>query len=143
MLTCDALAVHGGHVLELGLLDRVAGDRAARERSVRGEGAVDVADAVAAGRRAVDALELHGRRRCDDSLVLLDRAARLEDPHLVPIRDWAARRAVIINARLRAFIFVGRNILAALTMFPLFPLMWVVILDVGGCCRVMGCGVQW
>lgn len=95
-LTCDALAVHGGHVLELGLLDRVPGDRAARERSVRGEGAVDVADAVATGRRAVDALELHGGCGGDDGFVLLDRAARLQDPHLVAIRDRAAGRAVII-----------------------------------------------
>lgn len=77
----------------------MAGNRTARERSVRGEGAVDVADAVAAGRRAIDALELHGSGRCDHGFVLLDRTAGLEDPHLVAIRDGAARCAVIMVFR--------------------------------------------
>jgi hypothetical protein len=117
-LTCDAFAVHGGHVLELGLLNGVARDRAARQRPVGREGSVYVADAVASGCRAVHPLELHGGGRGDDGLVLLDGAARFKDPHFVPISYRTARGAASISLPHRYSLTRALTAAASMTSKP-------------------------
>lgn len=98
LLTRVRFGIQGRHLLGiLGLLACLAGGRASRERTVREEGAVDVAGAVASGRRAIDTLEFHGGGCGDGGLVLFDSAATLQHPHLVSVSNRASGCAVALK----------------------------------------------